>query len=216
MYLVGVTGGIGSGKSTVAAAMRARGWPVIDADEVAREIVAPGEAALTALAERFGDAIVRDDGTLDRPALARLAFADDTSRAALDRITHPHIAARIAARLAELGADHRDATPLIAAVDHPLLIETGQAGRFDEVVVVLADEATRVERLVEQRGLAEDDARARIRAQTDDATRRAAASHVVVNEGTREALAAATSAVLDAIELAAARRHAGRGVGPSA
>lgn len=205
MYLVGVTGGIGSGKSTVAKAMHDRGWAVVDADEVAREIVASGQPALAALAERFGDQILQADGTLDRPGLARLAFADDRSRAALDRITHPHIAARIAGRLAELAADHDGPDPLIAVVDHPLLIETGQAGRFDAVVVVLAQEEVRVDRLVTQRGLDEDDARARIRAQTDDATRRRHATHVLVNDGTRDELLTALEPVLDQLDVDARR-----------
>lgn len=203
MFLVGLTGGIGSGKSTVADHFRARGWPVIDADAVAREIVEPGEPALVDLAGRFGDHILRADGSLDRPALARVAFADDASRADLDRLTHPRIAARIAERLTELGTAERGPDPLIAVVDHPLLIETGQAGRFDEVVVVLADEATRLDRLVRLRGLEPDDVRARMRAQADDDARRAVATHVVVNEDSLTALEAAAATVADRIDAAA-------------
>ncbi|MEX1162412.1 MAG: dephospho-CoA kinase [Nitriliruptor sp.] len=203
MYLVGLTGGIGSGKSTVAARLGGRGWPIVDADQVAREIVEPGEPALTELAERFGADVLQADGSLDRPALARLAFADAASRSALDRITHPRIAARIAEWVATLGADDTGPDPLIAVVDHPLLIETGQAGRFDEVIVVLADEEVRLARLTGARGLDEDDARARMRAQTDDARRRAVATHVVVNEGTVEELERAVDAVADRIEAAA-------------
>ncbi len=203
MFLVGLTGGIGSGKSTVAGCFRARGWHVIDADAVAREIVAPGERTLADLAERFGDAILRPDGSLDRPALARVAFADDASRADLDRLTHPRIAARIAERLAVLGGQEPGPDPLIAVVDHPLLIETGQTGRFDEVVVVLAEEATRVARLVRDRGLPEDDIRARMRAQAGDDERRAAATHLLVNEGSLAELEAAAGAVADRIEAAA-------------
>lgn len=203
MYLVGLTGGIGSGKSTVAEVMRARGWPVIDADQAAREIVEPGRPALDDLVARFGSEVRRADGTLDRAALARIAFADDDARRELDRITHPHIAARIAQRIAELGAEHRGSEPLIVVVDHPLLIETGQAGRFDAVVVVLADVDVRVQRLVELRGLPEDDVRARIRAQTDDVTREAVATHALRNDGSLEELERATIAVCDAIEAAA-------------
>lgn len=210
MFLVGLTGGIGSGKSTVADRFRARGWSVIDADVVAREIVEPGEPALAALAERFGAQILQDDGSLDRPALAAVAFADDASRADLDRLTHPAIAARIAERLAELGARERGADPLIAVVDHPLLIETGQAGRFDEIVVVLASEATRLRRLVEHRGLAADDARARMRAQASDDERRAVATHLLVNEGDLADLERAADEIAERLD-AAARRAAGAG-----
>jgi dephospho-CoA kinase len=210
VFLVGLTGGIGSGKSTVAARFRARGWPVIDADAVAREIVEPGEPTLAALADRFGGDILRADGSLDRPALARVAFADDTSRADLDRLTHPRITARIAERLAVLGGQDPGPDPLIAVVDHPLLIETGQVGRFDEVVVVMADEQVRLSRLVEQRGLDADDARARMRAQASDDQRRAAATHLLENEGTLAELERAADEVAASID-AAARRARGAG-----
>lgn len=203
MFLVGLTGGIGSGKSTVAGIFRERGWPVIDADAVAREIVTAGEPALADLVRRFGDDIVRADGSLDRAALARVAFADDASRADLDRLTHPRIAARIAERLAVLAAERERPEPLIAAVDHPLLIETGQAGRFDEVVVVLADEVTRFDRLVRHRGLDPEDVRARMRAQVSDDDRRAAATHVIVNEGSLTDLESAATEVATRIEAAA-------------
>lgn len=194
--IVGVTGGIGSGKSTVAARLAARGWPTIDADAVAREVVAPDGPALAPLVARFGDGILRPDGTLDRAELARLAFATDADRADLDAITHGHIAARIAERLATLRADPDLA---VAVLDHPLLLETGGVDEVDVVVVVLADEDTRARRLV-ARGLDEADARARMRAQTDDATRRAAADHVIVNDGTEAALAAEADRVAAAIE----------------
>lgn len=203
MFLVGLTGGIGSGKSTVADRFRARGWHVIDADAVAREIVEPGEPALVALAERFGEHILREDGSLDRQALARVAFVDDASRTDLDRLTHPRITARIAERLAVLAGEEPGPDPLIAVVDHPLLIETGQVARFDEVVVVLADEEVRLERLVEQRGLDAEDVRARMRAQATDERRRAAATYLVVNEGTRAALETAVDEVADRIDEAA-------------
>jgi len=195
MYLVGLTGGIGSGKSTVAQRLRTLGCEVIDADAVAREIVGPGESTLSELAARFGANIVREDGTLDRAELARIAFADDATRADLDRITHPRIASRIAERIAQLGAV-ADASPdQLVVVDHPLLIETGQAGRFDAVVVVMADAEVRVRRLVEQRGLDQTDARARLRAQADDDQRRAAATHVVHNDGTLDELLSRVDAV---------------------
>ncbi len=182
MYLIGLTGGIGSGKSTVASRLAMHGCDLVDADAVAREVVAPGEPVLADLAERFGDDLLRADGTLDRAALAARAFVDDQARADLDRITHPRIAGRIAERVATIGldapADH------LVVVDHPLLLETEQATRFDAVLVVLADAETRVRRLVEDRGLDEQDVRARMRAQVSDAERERAATHVIVNDGT--------------------------------
>lgn len=183
MYLVGLTGGIGSGKSTVARRFAELGAEVIDADAIAREIVEPGEPALEGLVERFGDEILREDGRLDRPALAALAFADDAARADLDRLTHPYIAARIARRVAELAGGPDAAPDDLIVVDHPLLIETAQAGRFDTVVAVLADAELRVTRLVEGRGMDPDDVRARMRVQVDDARRRQVADHLVVNDG---------------------------------
>lgn len=183
MYLVGLTGGIGSGKSTVSDRLEAHGCEVIDADRVAREVVQPGEPALDDLVERFGPEILQPDGHLDRQALAAIAFADEDARADLDRITHPRVAARIAARIAELGAAADATEERLVVVDHPLLVETGQARRFDDVVVVTAPEDVRVERLVAARDLTADDARARMRAQADDDARRAAATHVIENVG---------------------------------
>lgn len=188
MLLVGLTGGIGSGKSTVAQRLAERGIPVIDADAIAREVVEPGEPALTEIAARFGDDVLREDGTLDRARLARTVFQDTNARTALDRITHPRIAARIAERVAALAA--ADDPPPVVVVDHPLLVETDQAGRFDAVVVVEAPEELRVARLVKDRGMDEADVRARIRSQADDATRRKAATLVIENDGDLDALRA--------------------------
>jgi dephospho-CoA kinase len=204
VYLVGVTGGIGSGKSTVTGRLAAHGCHVIDADAVAREIVAPGEPTLAELAERFGSDIVLADGSLDRRLLAARAFTDDEARADLDRITHPRVAARIAERIATIGADEDPGgRPAIVVVDHPLLLETGQAGRFDAVVVVLADEETRVRRLTAARGMDEVDARARMRAQVDDDARRAAATFVLVNDGARSDLEVAVDEVYERLVAAA-------------
>jgi dephospho-CoA kinase len=168
MYLVGLTGGIGSGKSTVAARLAEHGVPVVDADQVAREIVEPGEPALDDLVAHFGERILDADGRLDRPGLAAIAFVDEEQRAALNAITHPRIAERIAARLQQLEEDGVE----IAVLDHPLLLEGDPTGRVDTIVVVLAPEDVRVRRLVEQRGLDEDDVRARMRAQVSDEVRR--------------------------------------------
>jgi dephospho-CoA kinase len=189
MYLVGLTGGIGSGKSTVAARFASLGCDVIDADRIARDIVEPGEPALDALAKRFGRGILHPDGSLDRPALAAIVFHDEASRRDIDRITHPVIGARVAARIEELRAAGEGASGRIVVVDHPMLIETGQAGEYDAVVAVVAPEDVRVTRLRDQRGMAEADVRARIRVQTDDATRRSIATYVIENDGsTRELL----------------------------
>lgn len=192
MYLVGLTGGIGSGKSTVAAHLAEHGVPVVDADAVAREVVEPGEPALADLTSHFGEQILADDGTLDRAALAAAAFVDDEQRSALDAIMHPRIAERVTQRLAALDAQGR----ALAVLDHPLLLETEGRERVDTVVVVIASEDVRVRRVVEQRGLPEDDVRARIRAQTHDEERRAAADHVIVNDGDRAALRTRTDALL--------------------
>jgi dephospho-CoA kinase len=212
MYLVGLTGGIGSGKSTVAARLRAHGCEVIDADGVAREIVEPGESTLDDLVERFGRSILNADGSLHRQELARLAFADDDARADLDRITHPRIAARIAERIAQIGAAHDASPDEIIVVDHPLLIETGQTGRFDAVLVVMADEELRVRRLVESRGLLEKDVRARMAAQVDDAQRREAATHLVHNEGSLADLLVQVDAVHADLMAAARRRSPATGI----
>jgi dephospho-CoA kinase len=188
VYLVGLTGGIGSGKSTAADRFAARGVPVINADVVAREVVARGEPALVALVARFGDRILQEDGSLDRAALADIVFHDPAARADLDRLTHPPIAGRIAERIAELAAGSDGPSPPLVVVDHPLLIETGQVGRFDAVVVVLVPVEERVRRLVEHRGMREEDARARVAIQTDDDTRRRIAQHVLDNAGSIDEL----------------------------
>ena len=180
---IGLTGGIGSGKSTVTALLAARGAVVIDADRIAREVVEPGTPGLAAVVEAFGEQVLRDDGSLDRPALAAIVFADAEARRRLDGIVHP----LVRARAAELAA----AAPGDAVVVHdvPLLVETGQAGGYDLVLVVQADPGVRVRRLV-RRGLSEADARARMAAQADDEQRRAVADVVLDNSGTEAELAA--------------------------
>jgi dephospho-CoA kinase len=180
---IGLTGGIGSGKSTVSRLLAERGAVVIDSDVIAREVVEPGSPGLAAVVEAFGTAVLAADGSLDRPALATLVFGDPEARRRLDAIVHP----LVRARAAELAA----ATPPDAVVVHdvPLLVETGQADSYDLVLVVEADPETRVARLV-GRGLGEPDARARIAAQASDDQRRAVADVVLDNRGTPEDLAA--------------------------
>ena len=183
MLRIGLTGGIGSGKSTVSALLAARGAVVIDADRIAREVVEPGTPGLAAVVEAFGADVLRADGSLDRPALAAVVFADPGARKRLDGIVHPLVRAR-ASELA--GAAPDDA---VVVHDVPLLVETGQAGSYDVVLVVRADPEVRVRRLV-GRGLTEQDARARIAAQATDEQRRAVADVVLDNDGTPDELAA--------------------------
>jgi dephospho-CoA kinase len=180
---IGLTGGIGSGKSTVSRLLAERGAVIVDADAIAREVVGPGTPGLAAVAQAFGAAILAADGSLDRPALAAVVFADTEQRAKLDGIVHP----LVRARATELAA----AAPPDAVLvnDVPLLAETGQASSYDLVVVVEADVETRVARLV-QRGLTAEDARARIAVQATDEQRRAIADVVLDNSGTPEQLAA--------------------------
>ncbi|GAA2342330.1 dephospho-CoA kinase [Saccharopolyspora halophila] len=176
MLRVGLSGGIGSGKSTVAERLRALGAVIVDADALAREVVAPGSRGLAELIERFGRDIVGADGALDRPALAAKAFVDDESRAALNAITHPKIAELTARRMAEAPADS------VLVHDIPLLVEAGYAPEYQLVIIVHAPEDVRVARLTE-RGLAETDARARIAAQATEPQRREVADVWLDNSG---------------------------------
>lgn len=213
MLLIGLTGGIGSGKSTAAERFRELGCEVVDVDGVAREIVAPGEPALEDIVARFGPGVLARDGGLDRPALAAIVFADDTARHDLDRITHPRVAARVAERIQALLPEDEGAEPTLVVVDHPLLIETGQAVRFDAVVVVEVDAQERVRRLVAGRGLPESDVRARIAVQADDATRRAAATHLLDNHGDVAALRSQVDQLHAELVALARARAAGSGPG---
>jgi dephospho-CoA kinase len=180
---IGLTGGIGSGKSTVSRLLGEHGAVVVDADVIAREVVAPGTPGLAAIVEAFGPTVLAADGSLDRPGLAAVVFADPQARRRLDGIVHP----LVRARAGELEA----AAPADAVVVHdvPLLAETGQGSSYDLVVVVEADPGTRVARLV-QRGLTAEDARARIAVQASDEQRRAIADVVLDNSGTPDELEA--------------------------
>ncbi len=177
MFRLGLTGGIGSGKSTVSARLAHHGAIVIDYDQLARDAVALGTPALTAIAERFGADVIAPDGTLDRPALGTVVFGDDAARVDLEAITHPAIV--------ELAIEHEAAVPDDGVVvhDHPLLVEMGMAAFCDLVVVVDAPEDVQVERLVSQRGMTEADARARMAAQASREERLAEADVVLENTG---------------------------------
>ncbi|CAM3145800.1 dephospho-CoA kinase [Williamsia muralis] len=184
MIRVGLTGGIGAGKSTVARTLVDRGAYIIDADVIAREVVAPGTDGLSQLVAAFGDDILAADGSLDRAALAAKAFVDDEQRKKLNAITHPLVGAR-AFELLEAAPD--DA---VVVQDIPLLVENGSAPFFHLVVIVHADEEDRVARLTGQRGMPEADARARIKAQASEADRRAVADVWLDNSGAPDDLAA--------------------------
>ncbi|MEJ2869408.1 dephospho-CoA kinase [Actinomycetospora sp. OC33-EN08] len=180
MLRVGLTGGIGAGKSTVAAELASLGAVVVDSDRIAREVVEPGTEGLAAVVEAFGDDVLDDDGRLDRPALGRIVFADDEARTRLNGILHP----RIGARTGELVAAAPDDAVLVH--DVPLLVENGMGAAFALVVVVDAPEDVRVERLARTRHMAEDDARSRIRAQATTEARRAAADVWIDNVGSED------------------------------
>ncbi|MGN6521756.1 MAG: dephospho-CoA kinase [Actinomycetes bacterium] len=180
MLRVGLTGGIGSGKSAVAARLSDRGAFVIDADLLAREVVARGSEGLTEVIREFGPSLLTSDSELDRAGLAQIVFEDPSARRRLEEIVHP----RVRARAAELEAEAAARGDVDVVVhDIPLLVETGQAGSFDLVVVVDADDDVRVARLV-ARGLSEAEARARIGAQARRQDRLDAADVVVDNSGT--------------------------------
>jgi dephospho-CoA kinase len=178
VLVVALTGGIGSGKSTVAGLLGHHGARIVDADAVARSVVETGGPVLRKLADRFGDSILRPDGSLDRAALAAVAFADDTSRRALDAITHPVIMAEVDERIAEQPAN------AVVIVEIQLLAETWKARTrdYDAVVAVEAPEVQRLERAV-ARGMSREDAARRLAAQANDADRRVIATHVVANDG---------------------------------
>lgn len=183
MITIGLTGGIGSGKSTVSSRLAELGAFIVDADLVAREIVEPGQPALAELAEAF-DGVLNPDGTLNRAELARQAFATPEATKKLNAITHP----RIRARTEELFKQGRESGAEVLVYDMPLLIENGEVNKVDHVLVVDAPDELRIERLVQHRGLDEDDARRRIAAQIDRETRLSAADTVLDNSGSLEDL----------------------------
>ncbi|WP_288801897.1 dephospho-CoA kinase [uncultured Corynebacterium sp.] len=185
MWKIGVTGGIGSGKSTVSQRLQELGAVIIDADKVAREIVEPGQPALEELDAAFAG-VLNEDGTLNRAELARQAFATPEATEKLNSITHPRIRERTNALFAQAEQAGED----VVVYDMPLLIENGETSRVDHVLVVDAPDEVRVRRLVESRGLDESDAKARIKAQIDRESRLAAADTVLDNGGTVDELLA--------------------------
>ncbi len=195
MPVIGLTGGIASGKSTVAARWRERGARVIDADAVAREIVEPGEPALAAIAERFGTEMIRDDGTLDRSKLGALVFSDREALGRLNAITHPAIMARVGRHLLTA----RSAGEPWVAYEAALIIENGLAPGLSRLFVVLCDPEVQVTRLMARNGLDEEAARARLAAQTTNEQRINFADVLIQNTGTLAELQAAADAHYDAL-----------------
>lgn len=181
--MLGLTGGIGSGKSTVAALLSQLGAVVVDADALAREAVAVGTPGLQAVVERFGAGVLRGDGSLDRPALAGVVFDDAEALADLNAIVHPPVRAAIAARVAAL-----EGTESLVVLEIPLLVESGRSYGASQVIVVDAPEEVAVRRLAEQRGMDPVDARRRMAAQVSREERLAAADVVVDNSGSLDDL----------------------------
>ena len=198
MRTVGLTGGIGSGKSSVSALLRDRGAAVVDADLVAREVVEPGSPGLAAVVDAFGPDVLRPDGSLDRPALAARAFADPERLATLNAITHPLIAQRTAQLLEQAARDGAE----VLVHDVALLVENGLVGAYDVVVVVDVPAEVQLRRLVEQRGMDRADAEARIARQATREQRLAVADEVLDNSGTPQELEAQVGALWERLRAA--------------
>jgi len=188
--LIALTGGIASGKSTVASQFVALGPTEIDADLLAREVVEPGSAGLAAVTEAFGTAVLAEDGSLDRQALAAIAFSDEQSRKRLESILHPLIQ--------QLSSERIKNTNGVVVYTIPLLVETKSPLKFDHIIAVSAPVETRVQRLIQHRGMTEQAARARINAQSSDAERESIADTVISSDCSMEELVSrATSAYLE-------------------
>jgi dephospho-CoA kinase len=206
--LVGLTGGIATGKSTVAGLLRALGCVVIDADVLAREVVAPGQPALAAIAEEFGPGVLAPDGTLDRKALGAVVFADPARRRRLEAITHPAIRARFVETLQALADRGFDG---IVVFDAPVMIESGNHRTVDRLVVVITDAATQRARLMARDGIGPEEADRRIASQMPLAEKAKLADHVIDNSGDR----AATEAQVRAVHGALGQARAARGAAPA-
>jgi dephospho-CoA kinase len=189
---VGLTGGIGAGKSEVTGRFAALGATIIDADAIAHEVVAVGTPGLDQVVAEFGADMLADDGSLDRERLASVVFADESARRRLNAIVHPLVGARVAERMAELNELDPDG---VVVHDVPLIVEAGIADRYDVVVVVDAPVELQVDRLTRIRGMAQGDAEARIAAQAGREQRLAIADHVIVNDGDLSRLDAEVAAV---------------------
>ncbi|MDR1999617.1 MAG: dephospho-CoA kinase [Frankiaceae bacterium] len=193
MLRVGLTGGMGSGKSEVASLLAKHGAVIIDLDLIAREVVEPGQPALEQIVERFGPGLLQADGTLDRPAMAQAVFGDPAARAELEKIIFAQMSKSSQAKAAR--AREEQGEDAIMVTDAPILFETHMERNLIGVIVVEAPIELRIARLKEGRGVAEEDARARMAAQVSDETRRAGARWLVVNDGGLDELAAKVGAV---------------------
>ena len=202
MYLVGLTGGIASGKSTVAERFTERGAEVVDADQIAREVVLPQTPTWHRIVSHFGREILDEAGFIDRDRLGAMVFADAGQRAVLNELTHPPILREIANRLEVMA--HLDG---LVVVDVALLVEMGAPLEFDAVVVVATHPETQEARLVEERGMDRDAAQQRIGAQASLEDKLAVATHTIWNEGDLAALRARTDEVIDELEAAARERR---------
>lgn len=185
MKLIGLTGGIASGKSVVGRMLRAAGVPVIDADQLARDAVAPGSPGLERIVERFGDTMLLPDGALDRKKLGEVVFADDRARRDLNAIVHPRVAELAVERVAAL----RDAGAPVAVYEVPLLFENGLEGMMDATLLVAASDEVQHRRLMARDGIDDAAARARMNAQMPLAEKRRRATRVLENDGTLDELA---------------------------
>jgi dephospho-CoA kinase len=179
LVLFGLTGGLASGKSTVGARFRARGVPVIDADQLAREVVAPGSEGLGAVVARFGASVLAPDGTLDRARLGAIVFADPAERRALNAILHPRIGALTAERAAELSARGER----LACYEAALLVENGLADAFRPLVVVALPEEAQIARAIARDGLSDNEVRDRLKAQMPLKEKLRAADYIIDNAG---------------------------------
>jgi dephospho-CoA kinase len=194
VLLVGLTGGIGSGKSTVGHLLAERGAVLIEADALAREAIEPGTPGFERVVDAFGSGVVAADGGLDRARLARIVFDDADRRRALEAIVHPEVARRFAEEVER----HRS-TDRVVVYAVPLLVERGMAPAFDVVITVAAPEGTRVARVSSERGLEPDEVRARMRAQVGDEERAAVADLVIDNDGGLDDLSRAVDATWEAL-----------------
>lgn len=204
MYIVGLTGGIGSGKTTVSTMLAERGAAVVDADVLAREVVEPGTDGLREVVETFGEDVLASDGSLDRAKLAAVVFSDEGKRLALNAIIHPRVGHRVGERLAEL----RDSDAIVV-LDVPLLVEASDGSRryADTIVVVATEEETQLDR-AEARGMDRADTRARMATQSTLEDKLAVADHVLRNDGSTHDLQAQVDELWEKLQAAAAGKGA--------
>ena len=197
MRVIGLTGGIGTGKSTASEYLRKQGFSIIDADRISREIVEPGTLLLKELEKNFGSGIIKDDGTLDRKALAAIVFSDKEKKSRLDGLMHGHILDEIERKISE--SQSGEGRGII--VDAPLLFETGLEKKCDQVWLITADEKLRILRVCERDGMDPEEVRARIQNQMADEEKKESAHRIVDNSGSKEALLAQLAELIEAENL---------------